>query len=279
MASPEFWSGYPHPSEPEDNLCKDRGLPDGLFRGSRRRDGKKVVIKAVHIDSRELDVIRYLSSPLLSTHPANHTIHIVELREESRAFIIQDEWNSSFAHCAPSTPRAFLYAVRQCLEGIIIVSHGLDFMHSHNIAHLDISRSNILTNCFGAYAYIDFELSRRFPPTFSSDAPIPTICCPRGTEIPPEAERGDATCPFKTDIWALGVTLLRACKAAGFEIPGLVPFIQPMLNESPRNRPSTRVLLHHFDQIFMLDKGRERDREKSSTPMYTKRQSIAIPTR
>ena len=48
--------------------------PDNLFRGSRVCDGKKVVIKAVHLRSREFDVIRILSSPELRKDPMNHTI-------------------------------------------------------------------------------------------------------------------------------------------------------------------------------------------------------------
>lgn len=82
-------------------------------------------------------------------------------------------------------------------------------MHSHLVAHLDISRSNILTNCAGSYAYIDFELSQRYSPEGE-----PWVCGIRGTELPPEIERGNESSPFKVDIWALGVTLLRACKVS-----------------------------------------------------------------
>lgn len=50
------------------------GKPDNLFRGSRLRDGKRLIIKAVGIYSHELDVVQYLSSPGLRCDPANHTI-------------------------------------------------------------------------------------------------------------------------------------------------------------------------------------------------------------
>lgn len=80
-------------------------------------------------------------------------------------------------------------------------------MHAHYVTHLDISLSNVLTNCAGSYAYIDFELSRRF----QSDA-IPLVRCVRGTELPPEIDQKDNCCPYKIDIWTLGVTILRACK-------------------------------------------------------------------
>ena len=88
-------------------------------------------------------------------------------------------------------------------------------MHSHSIAHLDISLSNILTDDLGHYKYIDFEQSRYYP-----DAQCPRIRGYRGTEIPPEVERGEDADPYKIDVWALGVLILRAykvCRHFGFE--------------------------------------------------------------
>lgn len=58
----------------------------------------------------------------------------------------------------------------------------------------------------GHYASIDFELSRRY-----EGIRHPRIRSARGTEVPPELERGEWSDPFKVDIWALGVLILRAC--------------------------------------------------------------------
>lgn len=80
-------------------------------------------------------------------------------------------------------------------------------MHKHRIAHLDISLRNLLTDYNGQYAYIDFELSRMYTKTSK-----PVICGYRGTEVPPECERGAITDPYKIDVWALAVLILRACK-------------------------------------------------------------------
>ena len=82
-------------------------------------------------------------------------------------------------------------------------------MHSHRIAHLDISIRNVLTDFRGHYAYVDFEMSKRYPS--SPDAPPPRVRGYHGTEIPPEIERGEPADPFKVDVWALGVLILRAC--------------------------------------------------------------------
>jgi len=119
-------------------------------------------------------------------------------------------------------------------------------MHKHCIAHLDISLRNLVTDYEGHYAYIDYELSRRFDGGGS-------ICVPdfRATEVPPECEllNGDCPDPFKADVWALAILILRACKLAGYCVPELVQLTRPMLNENPEDRPSMQQVLCAFDKI------------------------------
>ena len=83
-------------------------------------------------------------------------------------------------------------------------------MHKHYVAHLDISLRNLVTDGRGRYAYIDFEQSQHFSPSVTSHS----VYNYHGTEEPPEC--ADQTCvdPFKVDIWALGVLILRACKVS-----------------------------------------------------------------
>ena len=81
-------------------------------------------------------------------------------------------------------------------------------MHEYRIAHMDISMHNFLIDHEGRCACIDYELSRRFA------MPSPRISgVDRGTEIPPEStghcQRLD---PYKVDVWALGILILRASK-------------------------------------------------------------------
>ena len=78
-------------------------------------------------------------------------------------------------------------------------------MHAHHVAHLDVSLRNILTDYKGHYACIDYELSTRF-----DGIACPRVCTPRGTEIPPELERGECSDPYKVDVYALGILILRA---------------------------------------------------------------------
>lgn len=80
-------------------------------------------------------------------------------------------------------------------------------MHRHHYVHFDIAIANVVTNQKGAYAFIDFELSRKFEPG-SHFRPLGH----RAAELPPECECREYSDPFKVDVWALGVLILRACK-------------------------------------------------------------------
>jgi serine/threonine protein kinase len=140
--------------------------------------------------------------------------------KDNVVFIVMEEWSSQFITDPPCCLKVFLGALRQCIE----VRHEpfalyiqLDdpfpqhavFMHKHHIAHLDISLRNIVNDYEGHYAYIDYETSRRFDGTAH-----PRIFGHRATEMPPECERGEYVDPYKVDVWALAVLMLRACKVS-----------------------------------------------------------------
>lgn len=224
----------------EDDLFKDIGLREGLFRATRFLDGTKVMIKAVHRDSRELDIVRYLSAPAQQQDPTNHCIPILDLidaPQDDLCFIVMEEWS---ANLFPETPVSLGYLVeslRHCIEHIA-------FMHRHRIAHCDISPRNFLTDYNGRYACIDYELSRRV-----DEVSCPRILYSRGSEIPPEAERGQLSNPFMIDVWALGVLIFRACELVEFHVPELMRLAKPMLHENPDKRPSAASVLKEFQRI------------------------------
>ncbi|KAF8077919.1 kinase-like domain-containing protein [Lyophyllum atratum] len=237
--------GYLRACESRDNdaLCPDAGLRDNLFRGFRICDETKIMAKAVHISSREYDVIRLLSTSPLRDDPMNHTIPVldfIEVVDDNVVFIVMEEWSSQLITDPPCCLRLFLGALRQCIEHAV-------FMHKYEIAHLDISLRNLLTDYNGHYAYIDFEGSRRY-----AGVTNPVICGYRGTEVPPECERGELADPYKVDVWALAVLMLRACKLTGYYIPELMQVIKPMLHETPHHRPSIRYVLQAFDAMVSM---------------------------
>ncbi|KAI6099882.1 kinase-like domain-containing protein [Pisolithus croceorrhizus] len=224
----------------EDALCEDPGLPDNLFRATRHKDGKKLVIKAVNLLSRELDVARYISSPALRRDPMNHCIPIFDFLDvptDGICFVVMEEWSSCLLSRLPATMHEFLSAIHQCIEHIV-------FLHRYHIVHLDISIYNFVTDYRGHYACIDYELSRRL------DIDGPQVFSLRGTEIPPELERGEASDPYMVDIWALAMLILRACQATGYGIPELLQIARSMLNECPGKRPCASAVLRAFRRLL-----------------------------
>lgn len=235
---PEYIQAYSNVND-DDTLCPDYGLLDNLFRGTRIRDGMKIVIKAVHLKSREYEVIRLLSSPPLRDDPMNHTIPVadfIEVEKDDIVFIIMEQWSSRFVPDACCF-KAFLVAVRQCIEHMV-------FMHRNQIAHLDISMYNLVTDYDGHYAYIDYELSQRF-----DGVEHPSISYYRCSEVPPELEKGDRSNPYKVDVWALGMTILRAWKATRNDtnIAELLPLVDLMICELPEHRPTASSILKAFE--------------------------------
>ncbi|KAG5645228.1 hypothetical protein DXG03_006645 [Asterophora parasitica] len=75
------------------------------------------MVKAVHLYSREYDVIRLLST--LRDDPMNHTIPVldfVEVEKDDIVFIVMEEWSSQLLADPPCCLRIFLAALRQCIE-------------------------------------------------------------------------------------------------------------------------------------------------------------------
>ncbi|KAF9075272.1 kinase-like domain-containing protein [Rhodocollybia butyracea] len=221
----------------DDSLCPDAGLPDNLFRGIKTLNGTPIMVKAVHRKSRELDIIRFLSSPSMMRQSLNHCIPVhdlIDVADDSIAFIVMEQWSP--INDSSCCLRCFLTTLRQCIEHC-------SFMHKHHIAHLDISLRNLLTDYKGHYAFIDFELSRRF------EVGNPRITGRRGTELPPECIDGAFYDPYKVDVWALGVLILRVSKLAGFCIPEILDVVKPMLHENPAQRPSLDMVMQAFNHV------------------------------
>jgi len=250
-------SGYSRACSVNDDnaLCKDAGLPENLFRGCRVHDGMKIVIKAVHLRSHEYDIVRFLSAAPQRSNSMNHCIPVLDMipvPEDDIGLIVMEEWSPQLITASPCCLRGFLGALQQCVDHIV-------FMHQHHIAHLDISLRNILTDNRGHYSSIDYELSRRF----DSSIPNPRIHGHRATEVPPEFERGEAGDPYKADVWALAVLILRACQSTGFHVPELLQLTRSMLHDDPDKRPSASMVQRVFDSMIpTINEARLRERHR-----------------
>jgi nucleotide-binding universal stress UspA family protein len=85
------------------------------------------------------------------------------------------------------------------------VAQALAALHAQNVLHLDVKPSNIIRRADGAFALIDFGLSRheRLPDLLAEEFRVPFGTSPY---LAPEQVLGDRTDP-RSDIFALGVTL------------------------------------------------------------------------
>lgn len=153
--------------------------------------------------------------------PSIAIVDLIEAPREKLAFIVMEEWSSQLVADTPCNLAHFLNALRQSIEVSLTCStysqsaahhqfwQHIAFMHAHRIAHLDVSLRNILTDYQGHYACIDYELSTRY-----DGVAHPRVCNPRGTEIPPDLERREWCDPYKVDVYALGILLLRAMEVS-----------------------------------------------------------------
>ncbi|KAF8559607.1 kinase-like protein [Imleria badia] len=232
-----------HFADDDTALCKDPGLLENLFRATCYITGIKLMIKAVHQSSKEVQNVRHIASSHLRHDPMNHCIpvlDIIDVPTDGICFIVMEEWSSHLLPEIPSKLRDFLSVIQQCIEHIA-------FMHRNHMVHLDISLHNFLTDYRGRCACIDYELSRRV-----HDLAAPRAYWPRGTEVPPELERGQASNPYMIDVWALAILILRACKIANLFIPELLHLTRPMLHYNPDKRPSAAAVLREFKRLVLL---------------------------
>lgn len=108
----------------------------------------------------------------------------------------------------------------------------LDYCHSKNIAHRDIKPENILIDNYNKVKLADFGIAKNFGTNNKSKEKCGTM-----KYFAPEMFLYNEVCPFKADIWALGITFY--CMATGK---------YPFSSHSPQ-RIKQSILIGEFDFI------------------------------
>ncbi|KAJ7134582.1 kinase-like domain-containing protein [Mycena epipterygia] len=243
---PEEWAGPPQ----DDDALYSASNTGAIFEGFRLSDSRRVVFKIVDSSQNyEADIYTYLrlDDPAISEDPRNKAIPVFEIMEitPTRSIVVTEAWGPHWNYPNPiDTWEEFAEFGRQVLEG-------LAFLHSHRIAHLDISDGNILAGPPGehkpkpqrAYAFIDFELSIIYS---ESDRGPYSVTGSVATYVAPEMSETVSYDPFKADIWQMGELLSLAAKERGFEMESLVTLLAKMKHEIPDERPTAEQALAQF---------------------------------
>ncbi|KAK6977835.1 kinase-like domain-containing protein [Favolaschia claudopus] len=180
---------------------------------------RQVVLKAMTKDSRELYILRRLSSPPLRSDKRNHVIPILDFIDMHEAVIVVMPAWGMFWNCPPCGSMQLRYQMATKL------TLGLVFLHEQGIAHGDIHPGNIVISHDNRlarqapeddfrneknleYAFLDFG-SAQEPARESLALPITTP--PAGFCAPEQVlgQGSQAIDLFAADVYNLGKTLQR----------------------------------------------------------------------
>lgn len=121
--------------------------------------------------------------------------------DQSQYLVMEYCMNQTIDKKGKLTYEQFVYYSKQLLDV-------LSFCHSRNIAHRDIKPENILLDKYENIKLADFGIAKFFRMDKSAEK------CGTIKYFAPEMFQSEEICPFKTDIWALGITFFMM--ATGF---------------------------------------------------------------
>lgn len=123
-------------------------------------------------------------------------------------------------YCSNGTIRS---KIKLSYENFIVYAKqmldALSYCHSNNVAHRDIKPENIFLDQYDHVKLGDFGFSKQFQDNAKSAEKCGTMAC-----IAPEMFQYHEVCPFKADIWALGITFF-------FMVTGHFPFQSPSIEK------------------------------------------------
>lgn len=157
---------------------------------SKKYNQKFAIKRAIKhkITELEFNILISLDSP--------NIIKVYDTFEDEEAQYFVNEY------CSQGTVKAkgclsydkFIYYSRQILEAV-------SYCHSQNIAHRDIKPENIFIDEYDHIKMADFGMAKLFEKHAKSSEKCGSLMF-----MSPEMIQNQLFCPFKADIWALGVT-------------------------------------------------------------------------
>ncbi|KAG6899594.1 hypothetical protein C0993_008826 [Termitomyces sp. T159_Od127] len=248
----------------EDALC----LRNSKTIDATRLDGTKVIIKVVDSSTDEYPIAQFLNSPELRSDKCNHTVPILDAmpypNDDTKLLMVMPYLDQF--HRAPFRRVGEVYeAVYQYVQTVHrdpcwfnlmmdasnIIPRGTHFVASDT--HDGVSNSFKWRQRWSVrpiqYYYIDFDISRRYPPELKN-VDLKEMSRAGQDRTAPEFKRSGPYNPFQADIYQLRNAIL---KLIDEYIPeGLEPLIllgNAMTNINPKDRPSLSEALKYLDEM------------------------------
>jgi serine/threonine protein kinase/tetratricopeptide (TPR) repeat protein len=219
-----------------------------VYKARDRKLERTVALKFLPpgLNASDLDKGRFLKEARIASsldHPNIGVIHGIEETSDGRTFIVMAFYEGqSLAHRIYEGPTPL--SVADVVEIVIQIARGLAEAHSRSIIHRDIKPSNVMLTSQETIKIVDFGLARvnEATATFTHGA--------AGTlsYVSPEQVAGK-TADQRSDIWALGVTMLEALIGENpFQRESMAATFVAILSEAPP--PLERVPLEVQQVVY-----------------------------
>jgi len=204
-----------------------------VYKARDRKLERTVALKFLPpgLNASELDKERFLKEARIASsldHPNVGVIHGIEETPDGRTFIVMAFYEGQSLADRISTGSRPL-AVPEVVEIAIQIAQGLAEAHSRNIVHRDIKPSNVMLTAHGDAKIVDFGLAHINEATQTlTHGAVGTL-----SYISPEQATG-STADQRSDIWALGVTLMEALIGGNpFQRENMAGTFMAIVNEAP----------------------------------------------
>lgn len=180
----------------------------------------------------------------------NHTIlllDIISLNENISAIIMPNcQPLSVLAHNSKGLLERVNLSEIQCLSLVKQLLEGVNFLHSYNIAHLDIKLDNLVISD-GRLYIIDYGMAKQLK---SNEEMLTEYYGTKGY-IAPEVENNDLYNPIKVDIWSTGMAIYELLTKYSLDNYQKLNILHTIASKLMTIRPSERPLLSEV--IKMLE--------------------------
>ncbi|KAL4062964.1 kinase-like domain-containing protein [Scleroderma citrinum] len=191
-------------------------------------------LKFVEQGRNEAKILEYLSS---FTSLSNHTIQGTQIWHVRNGTVIFMPPAGSWLTSLTNPSDKLWFVAKQLFMGV-------DFMHAHGVAHLDIKPGNLLIPKEGGQlSIIDYGRAVRF--TGKNDVFRGTVGTPE--YMAPEVAAGSGLwSAVRADLWSVGKSLEELCMLCGTSAQGREPLLaiaRQLMSNNPTDRPSTSQVL------------------------------------